>query len=103
MACMLACVNNHRCCGGVISRQCAPAALEYSEPKSPVVITMIPLWIHEERDCVAGGWQVLDNVEQHDNVGCAEPPKKGLVDLTGEHVQARSSAVFGGVLGKLDP
>ena len=59
--------------------------------------------IHEERDCVAGGWQVLDNVEQHDNVGCAEPPKKGLVGLTGEHVQARSSAVFGGVLGKLDP
>jgi len=40
--------------------------------------------IHEERDCVAGGWQVLDNVEQHDNVGCAEPPKKGLVGLTGQ-------------------
>src|SRR5258705_12773954 len=27
---------------GVLRRQCAPATLEYSEPKSPAVITMIP-------------------------------------------------------------
>ena len=39
---MLSWVKNQRCCGGVISRQRTPASLAAIEPKSPVVITMMP-------------------------------------------------------------
>src|SRR6266404_3085699 len=39
---MLSRPKNHRCCGGVISRQYLPHSRAATEPKSPVVITMMP-------------------------------------------------------------
>src|SRR5262245_2078140 len=101
---MLACVKNHRCCGGVISRHRAPVSRAAGEPKSPVVITMIPpglRWSRRQR--LARLRQVLDDVEQRDDVDLADPLQIRRVRRAVQHVQPRAVRVRGGLLRELDP
>ena len=97
-------VKNQRCCGGVISRHCAPASLAAKEPKSPVVITMMPpgLRCREQRKRLLRVGQMLDNIEEDDNIQMTELPQGRFVRHAAVTFKPERRPCAAAVFGRLD-
>src|SRR5712664_680340 len=100
---MLSRLKNHRCCGGVIRRQCAPVDRAAKEPKSRQHNDSgRPEMVRAQREGFLRVGQMLDDVEEDDDIQGAKRLESRFAQQAADDVQAEIASMGSSRLRRLD-